>query len=245
MGCFFSRGCVVYGWLLEGVLVQTMYDAFPIQISFTGLSWHALLSIVFGWWWLPRRLRAGTALFPCLLFGLALGLWSIGWWLEPDVAVAPPVSVFVYNFLFGLLLVSAYVLWSDFDLNQFRPSRLEITGALMLLVVYFVLVTVPTQPLSLLTLPPLLGIVLWALWKNRQRTVAVQFPASKITLKQALPLLLIPITASLMYIIALTLGLTLPTLQIVYWITMPLGFIALAVSLYKMFFKGIQMPDPT
>lgn len=228
----------IYGWLLEGVLVQTMYDAFPIQISFTGLSWHALFSIVFGWWWLPRRLRAGRALLPCLLFGLGLGLWSIGWWLEPDVAVAPLESVFVYNLLFGLLLVPAYVLWSRFDLNQFRPSRIEIAGALMLLVTYFVLVTVPTQPLSLLALPPLLGLVLWALWKIRQRSGDIYFPAGSITFKQALPLLLIPVTASLVYAFALTIGLTLPTLQILYWITMPLGFLALIVSLYKTIFQS-------
>ncbi len=228
----------LYGWLLEGVLVQTMYDAFPIQISFTGLSWHALLSIIFGWWWLQRRLLAGRALLPCLLFGLVLGLWSIGWWLEPDIAIASAESVVVYNLLFGLLLVPAYVLWSRFDLNQFRPSRMEVIGALMLALVYFVLVTVPTQPLALLTLPPLLAIVLWALWKNRQRSVDVQFPAGEITFKQALPLAFIPITASLVYIIAMRLGLTLPALQIVYWITMPLGFIMLGVSLYKTIFQG-------
>ena len=33
----------LFGWLTEGVIVQTMYDAFPLQISWTGLAWHALL----------------------------------------------------------------------------------------------------------------------------------------------------------------------------------------------------------
>ena len=79
--------------------------------------------------------------------------------------------------------------------------------------------------------------VVWALWKNRQRTVTVQFPAGAISFKQALPLLLIPITTSLVYIIALTIGLTLPTLPIVYAITMPLGFFLLVFSLYKTIFQ--------
>lgn len=228
----------LYGWLVEGVLVQTMYDDFPLNISWTGLAWHALISVVFGWWWLPRRLcalRASQAIILCLLFGLGLGLWSIGWWGEPDVSIAAPESVFLYNFTFGLLLIPAYVLWDRFDLADFRPSRVEIVGALIVAVLYFAFVTVPTQPLALLVLPPLLALVLWALrdWRNRQRVAEISVKTGTITFKRALPLLLIPLTASLVYTAALTAGLNLPTLQALYWITMPLGFIILGMSLFK------------
>ena len=163
-----------------------------------------------GWWWLPRRLRDGKALLPCLLLGLALGLWSMGWWLEPDIALAEPLSVLIYNSCFGLLLLPAYVLWSRFDLNQFHPSRIEIIALLLLLALYFVFVTIATQPLALPVLPPLLVVILWALLKNRQRTLTIQFPLGAITFKQELPLLLIPITGSLIYTIALTIGLPYP-----------------------------------
>jgi hypothetical protein len=224
----------VYGWLVEGVLVQTMYDDFPLNISFTGLAWHALFSVVFGWWWLPRRLRAGRAIIPCLLFGLGLGLWSIGWWTEPDVAVAAPESIFLYNFSFGVLLVPAYVLWDRFNLIDFRPSRIEIVGVLILTALYFAFVSVPTQPLALFVLPPLLALVLWALWKNKGRDSKFQHTAGTITFIRALPLLLIPLTASLVYTAAFITGLTLPTLQVLYWITMPLGFILLGMSLFKL-----------
>ena len=40
----------LFGWLTEGVIVQTMYDDFPLNISFTGLAWHALISIWVGWY---------------------------------------------------------------------------------------------------------------------------------------------------------------------------------------------------
>jgi hypothetical protein len=223
----------LYGWLLEGVLVQTMYDSFPLQISFTGLSWHALISVVWGWWWLPRRLRASRAVIPCALFGLCLGLWSIGWWSEPDVAQAAPEAIFLYNFSFGLPLVAAYVLWDRFDLADFHPSRVEIAAALILLVLYFVFITVPTQPLALLVLPPLLILVLWALRKNRQRGAAIPIKAERITFNKALPLLLIPLVASAVYAIAFSVGVAFPGLQIVYAITMPLGFLLLAISFYK------------
>jgi hypothetical protein len=243
----------LYGWLLEGVLVQTMYDAFPMQISFTGLAWHALISVMFGWWWLPRRLRESRAIIPCLLFGVALGLWSIGWWLEPDVAVAAPESVFFYNFVFGIPLVPAYVLWGRFKLADFHPSRLELIIATLLLALYFAFITVPTQPLALPVLPPLLALIFWALrdrrkpqpapkhlsgWgRNRQHEPEISPESTPITLKQALPLLLIPITASLVYTGALTLGLTFPGLQVLFWITMPLGFLLFAISVYKIAFQ--------
>lgn len=223
----------LYGWLLEGVLVQTMYDTFPLQISFTALSWHALLSVMFGWYMLPRLLRRSRAILACILFGLALGLWSVGWWLEPDVAVAPFGQVFIYNIAFGLLLLPAYVLHDRFDLADFNPTRIEIRGAILLLLLYFALVTLPQQPLALLVLPPLLALVLWTLRKNRQREPDLQPSPAKIRFRGALPLLLIPLTASLVYGLAQSINLRFPSLQIVYVITMPLGFIALAVSLYK------------
>ncbi|MBZ0289605.1 MAG: hypothetical protein K8I30_18425 [Anaerolineae bacterium] len=226
----------LYGWLLEGVIVQTMYDDFPLNISWTGLAWHALISVVFGWWWLPQRLRAGRALIPCLVFGLGLGLWSTGWWGEPDVAVAPVESIFLYNFTFGLLLIPAYMLRDRFDLATFRASRLEVVGALILLVIYFVFVTIRAQPSALLFLPLsfyLVVLLLLALGKNRDRVTAMPAKTGTITFEKALPLLLIPFTASLVYTLALTIGLSLPTLQVLYWITMPLGFVMLVVSLHK------------
>jgi hypothetical protein len=225
-----------YGFLIEGVIAQTFYNDFPLNLSWTGLAWHALVSVVFGWWWLPSRLRAGKAIIPCLLFGLALGLWSTGWWGEPDVAVAAPEWVALYNAVFGLLLIPAYVLWDRFDLTAFRPSRVEIVGALILLLIYFAFVTFPSQPSALIFLPLTgywLAMLFIALGKNRQRMAQLPVKTDTITFKKALPLLLIPLVASLVYALALATGLGLPTREVVYIITMPLGFVMLVVSLYK------------
>lgn len=46
----------LYGWLIEGVIVQTMYDDFPLQVSFTGLAWHALISVLIGWYYITNVL---------------------------------------------------------------------------------------------------------------------------------------------------------------------------------------------
>ena len=50
----------VFGWVGEGVVVDTLYgnptNPFPLSISFTGLAWHALLSVGVGWYLIGRAL---------------------------------------------------------------------------------------------------------------------------------------------------------------------------------------------
>ncbi len=220
----------IYGWLLEGVIVQTTYDDFPLNISFTALAWHSLISVIFGWCVLPRAMRSRKWIVRwCIGFGLCLGIWSIGWWSETPPA--PIENVFVYNFVFGIGLMAAYV-WRD--TFTFRVNRFVIYGAIILLVAYFALVTVPTQPLALVVLPLLLAISLITLRKNRQREMENIIAETKdITLRHTLPLLWIPLIASVIYGAAFVAGIALPGLQIAYVILMPAGFIVFAISVYK------------
>jgi hypothetical protein len=32
----------VFGWMTEGIVVQTAYEDLPLSLSFTGLAWHAI-----------------------------------------------------------------------------------------------------------------------------------------------------------------------------------------------------------
>src|SRR5689334_20434277 len=54
----------VFGWLAEGIVVDTMYgnndNPFPASISFTGLAWHALISVGLGWYLQARLLTRGN-----------------------------------------------------------------------------------------------------------------------------------------------------------------------------------------
>lgn len=65
-------------------------------------------------------------------------------------------------------LLCAYWLASRLSLRRFAPARIEIFGALLLIVVYFGLITVPSQPLALIILPPLVLLVLLTLLCNRR-----------------------------------------------------------------------------
>ena len=82
----------IYGWLTEGVIVATLYEALPQSISLTALSWHALITVCLGWYGLRRALRAADAR-PIVLWsvgvGLLGGLWLPLWGVEQTEGIAP------------------------------------------------------------------------------------------------------------------------------------------------------------
>ena len=85
-----------YGWLEEGIVVQTMYGTndgpFPASISFTGLAWHALIDVWIGWYLLRRILAQNKYLKTIALacgVGLFYGFRAIFWWNEAP----PPMKV--------------------------------------------------------------------------------------------------------------------------------------------------------
>jgi hypothetical protein len=239
----------LYGWLGEGVFVQTMYDDFPMNISWTGLAWHSLISVLFGYHYLPHKLKQGRALIPSLLCGLALGFWSIGWWQEPDVTASIAVvgdglliNVFGYNIFFGLLLIPIYWLWLRFECTNFQPTRWGFGVMLTLALLYYVFITVPTQPLALIVLPLCLVLLFWGLWCNRQVEPPLEKSAvSPTPFRNLLSLFLIPLVSSLFYALSLIIGLSVPSLQIAYFITMPAGFILFALALWKVWREQVKV----
>jgi hypothetical protein len=232
----------VYGWLAEGVVVDTMYgnadNPFPASISFTGLAWHALISVGVGWYWQGRVLTAGKvkqiALFAVTL-GMGWGLWA-GWWptelgreFTSLVAFAGhTVAVFVPLLLAWLVLGRVGPEW-------FRPGRFELPVLLAVVALFFLAVRVPATPRSILILPPLLLVCAYGLRRNHrqeQRPDLVEAFVGHIRLRSCLPLLFMPVTAIAVYAPVPIWELTVPTNWALYVVTMPLGFIFLIRSLW-------------
>ncbi len=229
----------LFGWLVEGVIVQTAYESLPLSISFTGLAWHALLTVLVGWWALQWALRTSAwhTLWVAALVGIGYGLWAISWWIE-----APPPTLLadfaVYTLTSTLALIVAYWLAARLRLTRFAPSRVEWVLTLLAILAYFALVTVPQQPLALVTLPPLVALVLFALWRNRRTetredALIALYTAPPPNVGRMLALLAIPLTASASYGLLLALNVRFPTNIVLYLITTPLGFLALIVSLVR------------
>ena len=221
-----------FGWLAEGLVVQTAYEDLPLSISFTGLAWHALISVWAGWYGLRRALAAGlhATLVTAGLTGCGFGLWAIAWWLEPDGGVAAPLAFAAYALASSLLLMLAC--WLHERSAPFQPSRQAEIGAALLFGLYFIFITIPAAPLAAVILPGLLLVLYLGLRRSRTEQAGNMqlLPAPAM---RYLGLLALPLAASLVYAASFALGLRWHTNWLLYLVATPAGFILLAVSLVK------------
>jgi hypothetical protein len=228
----------VFGWLTEGLVVQTAYEDLPLSLSFTGLAWHALISVLVGWWVLRRAMHRGMtpALSLSSAIGLAYGLWAIHWWQAPDGGVSSVSDFALYSLLPTFLLIAAYWISDCLLPEPFLPNRWVVLTAAVLLSVYYFFVTIPAAGPATAILPVLLLVILFTLRHNRQVEVMVdQMETSAIPPPgwHYLALLAIPFVSVLVYALATSLDLRWQTNWVLYLVTTPAGFILFILSLIK------------
>ncbi len=229
-----------FGWLTEGVLVQTTYENLPLSISFTALAWHALISVWVGWYVLNVALSAGlrqTALTAAAI-GLFFGFWSISWWIEPapEGAITPLADFAVFATISSGLLALAYWTYHRTLPSTFMPSRTVQAIATLPVGLYFVAVAVPAAPIAAIVLPVLALLLAFALRLNRQveaRPSALTSTTQSVQPWSYVGLLFLPLTTIGFYAAALALEVTWRTNWITYLITTPLGFILLILALIR------------
>lgn len=236
----------VFGWLTEGLLVQTTYEDLPLSLSFTGLAWHALISVLVGWWAVRAALHKGLipTLYLSAAIGLGYGLWAIYWWLAPDGGVSSLPDFSLYSLIPTLLLLAAYWIVDRFLPELFLPNRWVVLMAAVLLGAYFIFVTVPAVPQAAVILPVLLLVILLTLRHNRQVETAddqAEVPAVLPPGWQSLALLAIPAVAGAVYALAAWLGLRWNTNWVLYLVTTPTGFVMFFVSLWKIWRRKISI----
>lgn len=230
----------LFGWFVEGVIVQTMVEDLPLSISFTGLAWHASITVLLGWWLIPRWLSQGLVRRLAgwsAVIGLVYGWWAMTWWVEAPPP-SPVINFAAYVFRTTLILIGAYALAAQLQLDRFSPSRFEWAVLTLLITAYFLLVTVPTAPISLLVIPPLTGLVLVALQRGLRRGPSddpVTPPRGRLQVTSLAALLVIPLTATAVYAFGHTAGLRFPTGIVLYLFSTPLGFALVGWSLWRAF----------
>ena len=229
-----------FGWIGEGIVVQTAYDMLPLSISFTGLAWHAFITIWVGWYAIRKTLlfsNTWSMLKLATLIGLSYGLWAINWWIEPDGGVSSILEFAAFSFITTVLVIIAFRLanWSSSEV--FVPRRWVIILISGIFALYFCFVTVPTAPLAVIILPTLFGLVYWGLRRNRSgedEGSLVDTLRGCVPIWKYIILLALPATGVLFYSLATLLKLQWHTNWILYMITTPLGFILFGVSFYKL-----------
>jgi hypothetical protein len=235
-----------FGWLTEGLVVQTAYEDLPLSLSFTGLAWHALISTLVGWWLLRKTLRRGfpPTLALSTVIGLTYGWWAIHWWLAPDGGVSTIPEFGLYSLIATLLVMVAYFIADRWLPQPYLPDRWIVLAVFVLLGAYFIFVTVQAVPLAGLILPLLLTVILLTLRRNRKLEPEPDSepdqPAPPVSY---LGLLAIPAAAITVYALAAWLGLRWQTNWVLYAITTPAGFVMFLLSLGKIWRKmGILEP---
>lgn len=230
----------VFGWLGEGVIVQTTYDMLPLSISFTGLAWHALFTVWVGWYAVQRALLSSSiwsSIKLSSLIGLIYGFWAINWWVEPDGQVSSVPEFATFTFTTTTLVIFAYWLANWSSLTPMKWNRWTIILVTTLFVLYFFAITVPASPIAIIILPVLLGVAYWGLRQNRifeSEGSLLDIFNGHTPLQNYLGLFGIPITSTLIYALAMSINLKAHTNWILYLITTPLGFILFATGLYKL-----------
>ncbi|MCC6731055.1 MAG: hypothetical protein IT208_17150 [Chthonomonadales bacterium] len=232
----------VYGWIGEGVLVDTLYggpgNPLPLSISWTGLAWHALLSVWVGWYALRLALTAGPATRAagvCAAIGAGWGAWALWWPREPEGIVSVGVGAFASHALFVWALLSAAAwAWGAAGADAFRPGRGQHMGLALLVLAFFGLVRAPVTPAAAAVLPPLLALC-W-LGLRAHRRVASGPDLLDVLSKPVPPLRLLalaamPAAAIAVYGAGRAAGLAPPTNVAVYLVTTPLGFACFAWAL--------------
>jgi hypothetical protein len=234
----------LYGWLVEGVLAGTLYDAFPLQISWTGLAWHALLSACAGWYGLGAALRNSTRRTALVAAGLGgfWGAWAITWWQPEEGGIVTPLPAFAsHAFLQGGMLAAAFALAPRLVQPHSYTARWGTITLITVLAAWFLLVTLPHHPFSLMIATVLFTLTVLTLHRSRTQpgassTVLADYLQPP-PWKRYAALLVLPTCAVLVYALFLQGGQPVATHIVAFWIMMPLGFVAYGASLYKVW-KG-------
>jgi hypothetical protein len=225
----------VFGWVGEGVVVDTLYgdptNPFPLSVSWTGLAWHALLSVGVGWYLIGRALtdeKPTKIALISLAVGVSWGLWAVWWQKE----LGKDVDTSVLGFASHALPCSIPFLLAWFVLGLAQPHWFQ-SGRVATIVLWglvlavFLVARVPTRPYAALILPPLLLTCIVGLHRNarrEQRPDVLDGILDRIRTRNVLVLILIPVSAIAVYALFHSLNLQVPTNVMLYVITMPLGF---------------------
>jgi hypothetical protein len=232
----------VFGWVGEGVVVDTLYgdptNPFPLSISFTGLAWHALLSVGVGWYAIGNALteaRAHRIAWISLAIGVAWGLWAAWWPAELGKEVDTSASGFAsHASVCSAPLVVAWCVIGQARPDWFQVSKLATIVLWGLFTVVFAAARVPPQPSAALILPLLLLLCFIALRRHARGNPgpdALDRFLGRIRPINMAGLILIPVSAIVVYAGFRTLNLVVPTNVVLYLITVPLGFWFLFKSL--------------
>lgn len=223
----------LYGWLVEGVIVTTVIDDLPASLSYTGLAWHALFTVLLGWWWVPRvlELRTAGSLLRLAVLGLGVGIWA-GFWEFEEGSSTPVVEYALFALLTTVAYAAGVALWWALR-SRARPSLGGTAVAIVLLAALAVLNGI-ANPLTVVG-PALVALALVALIHTAPQRLDVPplSTAGPTPWRSLWRLLIVPVTATGVFALLTTPPGAIPTGWLFYAVTVPLGVVLFAVAWWR------------
>lgn len=224
LGGLFLAGALL-GFLIEGVVVATMYQIFPFQLVWTPLAWHALITsvCVFGicragpHWPLWRHVMALMAL------GAGGGFFALFWPLDEGRGNQIPGGESVFGYLVGTgcLVVIANILLDRFKKVPVPPRWVRLIAPMLALTVWIVTSFYDPNPVRVFW-PLMVGLTIWAMRRLGDGTspVSIGAPAS---VWRHLLFLVAPTTMLIVAVPAWENGVAIASNLVVAGITVPLS----------------------
>ncbi len=210
----------LFGFITEGVLTTTLYEdgyLHLMSISYTSLGWHAIFSTTFGWYflhkWLVKRDVKKIIQFS-IAFGLFWGLWSLVFWMPVNIyepLFQPPEFIpgpwawwdySLFTFVMASSLIFAHWLISFVWPDNYKPSKPAMVIAIIAAVFVFigqVIFGYPFAPIKFAAVIAPTIIFLGINQKKSMHTTILQGLKGQVLLRDALWILLLPTSASLVY----------------------------------------------
>jgi hypothetical protein len=206
----------VYGWLVEGGLADTLYGTqtsapLPISISITGLSWHALTSVLIGWWATGKALaaeRLHPLVWICVSIGVFWGVWGMFPRRETPPIVTPVSPFLTHAILLTLGLMAAWWISSRAALRGFRPGPIGLVFSVLVVGLFYIAHVRELGLRPLVLLPVVLSVAVVPLAVHRRRTVSTDRRTFPVELRWSRLLVLgvMPLVATLVYACAAAVG---------------------------------------
>lgn len=194
-----------YSFLAESVLSGMIYSPQFLLVIAIAIPWHALVTILFGWYFLPRLLMKSLPQIIATLIGLGtlFSYWAVGWFSLPGHELLSLENFIVHAFATTLLLIGGYVLKGYLHSKAvFQYSSQE--GWVLFFIGVAIIIFPPLYPAPLVLSAPVAALAFWIffmLFRTAQSIETIESAAptqlsATLPLSRLLLLLVIPITAS-------------------------------------------------
>lgn len=192
-------GGAILGFGIEGVVVATMYDAFPVQVIWTPLAWHALITggVVLA---LPRVL-AGRGVVLQVAGLLALGVFGALWglyWPTERATMHGIGTVLAYQVGLGMTMVLGQIGLDRLAPLQ-RPRLWVLAVAPTILAALWLIRMGFTLSPVLLACPVMIGATVWIMRRLGQPGSVPDFAGTSPLWRHVL-FLLAPLTLAVLVV---------------------------------------------